>query len=123
MERDGEIVGIRSSNNGRCCSTHSSCGEHIRIDDLVRFKLCVVDIDGKLEEAIKVVRIRDGVESCTVGYLPRNVVESQKEKYVDKFGQIIELYGQSESTMKRRKSNRNLGMASFILLEAILEQT
>ena len=63
MSKDGEIVGLNGTSNGRSCESHDCCGKYISPDDLVRFKLTVVDIDGTVEEAIKVVRVRDGTES------------------------------------------------------------
>ena len=102
MTKDGEIVGLKDTSNGRSCVSHDCCGEHVNLDDLVRFRLSIVDIDGKIEEAIQVVRIRDGTESCTIGFLPRNIVKSGKDKFIGKFAQIIELYEYSESEVKRR---------------------
>lgn len=67
------------------------------------------------------MRIRDGSEACTVGFLPRNLVRSSKEKFEGKFAQIIELYESSECAIKRRKSQRNRRMASFRLLSEIPE--
>lgn len=119
MVKDGEIVGLKGISNERSCVAHACCGEHLSLDELVRFRLCIVDVDGKMEEGIAVVRIRDGSEACTVGFLPRNIVRSSKDKFNGKFAQIIELYESSECAIKRRKSNRNQGMASFRLLNDI----
>ena len=121
MTKDGEIVGLHGSTNGRSCESHTSCGSHVMPDDLIRFKLTMVEIDGTLEEGIKVVRIRDGTESCCIGFLPRNLVKSSKANYVGQFAQIVELYEHSDNTTMRRKSNRNLGVASFCLLKDIQE--
>ena len=120
--RDGEIVGLRGITNGRSCECHDCCGKFLFPDDLVRFKLTVVDIEGKVEEAVKVVRIRDGTESCTVGFLPRNVATTRKDEFIGKFAQIIELYDKSDNEFMVRKSIRNKGMASFRLLTHIQEQ-
>lgn len=122
MVKDGEIVGLKGTSNGRTCEIHDCCGEHLAPDDLVRFKLSVVNVGDKTEDAIKVVRVRDGTESCMIGFLPRNIVKSGKDKFVGKFAQIIELYEHSENTTMRRKSNRNKGVASFRLLQDIQEQ-
>lgn len=119
MSKDGEVVGLHGKSNGRSCASHECCGHHLLLDDLVRLRLCVVDIEGRTEEAIQVVRIRDGSESCVVGFLPRNLVRSSRMKYIDQFAQIIELYECSENSVKRRKSQRNKGMASFRLLQDI----
>jgi hypothetical protein len=122
MVKDGEIVGLLESSNGRSCASHECCGKHIFPDDLVRFRLAVANVEGRIEQAIQVVRVRDGSESCTIGFLPRNLVKSDKDKYVGKFAQIIELYENSENEVKRRKSHRNRGAASFRLLDDIQQQ-
>jgi hypothetical protein len=66
MTKDGELVGLKGTSNGRSCVSHDCCGKHVNLDDLVRFRFSVADIDGKIEEAIQVVRIRDGTELCTI---------------------------------------------------------
>lgn len=120
---DGEIVGLNGTSNGRSCASHECCGAHLVIDDLVRFRLYVADVDGKIEEAVQVIRIRDGTESCTVGFLPRNIVRSKKAaQFIGKFAQIIELYEESESEVKRRKNHLKKGVASFRLLDDIPQQ-
>jgi len=119
MSRDGEIVGLHSSNNGRSCTIHDCCGDHLALGDLIRFKLDIVSIEGIVEKAIRAIRIVDDTELCTIGFLPRNIVRTSKDKYIGKFAQIIELYDYSDMEAKRRKSHRNLDIASFRLLENI----
>ena len=92
MPKDGEIVGLYATNNGRTCVTHACCGEHLQPGDLIRFKFTVVDVDGSLEEAVKAVCVRDGTEMFTVGFLPRHIVTSHKDNFFGLFAQIIELY-------------------------------
>ena len=58
----------------------------------------------------------------TVGFLPRNIVASGKEKFIGEFAQIIEVHEFSDNETKRRKSHRNMGIASFRLLHDIQEQ-
>ena len=43
--RDGEIVGLKSSNNGRSCESHECCGESLSTDDLIHFRFCVLDFE------------------------------------------------------------------------------
>ena len=57
MVKDGKIIGLKESSNGRSCVSHDCCGEVTMIDELVWFKLTVADIDGKIEESIQAVRI------------------------------------------------------------------
>ena len=120
---DGEIVGLRGTTNDRTCESHTCCGDSIKKDDVIRFKLTVVDgKNGGIQKAIKAVRISDGTETCVVAYLPQRIVNNVAENFVGKFAQIIELYDLSDNSMMRRKSNRNEGMASFRLFGDIQEQ-
>ena len=116
---DGEIVGLHSSSNGRSCESHSVCGVYCLPGDLIRFKKAVVELYGALQEAVACHRIRDGVESCCIGFLPRNIVSCSKDKFNGKFGQILQLYNECDNVAKRNKSHRNMGMASFRLLDFI----
>ena len=121
MSRDGEIVRLKGVTNRRSCESHDCCGMHISLDDLIRFKLCIARINGKTEEAIKAVRIHNGTESCTIEFLKRNVIISRRDNFVGQFGQIIELYDNSDNGVLLQKSNRNKGIASFCLLRDIQE--
>jgi hypothetical protein len=64
-----EICGLNESSNGRNCIDHICCGENVVINDVLRLKKCVVDVDGGFEEAIKLVKIAGGSETCMVGFL------------------------------------------------------
>ena len=116
------MLGLNASSNGRSCEQHECCGKAVKADDVIRFKLAVVeDVLGKPLEMIKAVLIKDGTELCTVGFLGREVaaLPSQRSKYIDKFAQVLELYNDNENSMMRKKSKRNAGMASFRLMEDI----
>lgn len=115
----GEIVGLHGDSNGRSCESHRVCGAHVQPGDCLRFKLVIVDIDNEVQEAIACHRIKDGVESCRIGFLSRNLAARSKHQFENKFAQVLELYEQSENVAKRNKSYRNKGMASFRLLEFI----
>ena len=120
MNRDGEIVGLKASNHSRSCESHSCFGEHISTHDLIQFRYCVLDVYEAPEDAVKACRIRDGTESCVIGFLPRHVVVSNKERYIGKFAQIVELCEESDNKTKRLKNRRNLGIAAFSLLDNIV---
>jgi hypothetical protein len=122
MVRDGEIVGIKNATNGRSCSAHLVCGEHLRAGDLIRFRSMVVDVDGDTERAVAAVRILDGTETCIVGFLPRSIVKRRGAEFPPKYAQIIELYDESDNPVLRRKSNQNFGVASFRMLDDIQQQ-
>jgi len=64
-----------------------------------------------------------GVESCHVGFLPRHVVARLQEvnRLHGKFSQVLELYDDDEvAHVRKRKSVRNHGMASYRLIEHVL---
>jgi hypothetical protein len=118
MEMDGEIVGLHASNNGRACQAHDCCGYQVVPGDIVQFKSVKVCVDGKEEDAIKAVLLRDGAESCVVGFLPRNIVKSQRSKFDGHCAKVLELYSKSENSTVRTKDYRNKGMASFCLIDS-----
>jgi hypothetical protein len=74
--RDGEVLGLRASGNGRFCVQHHCCSMLVVPNDIIKFKTTVIGGMGLgeesksfPEEAIKVVLIRNGTECCTVGFL------------------------------------------------------
>ena len=120
--KDGEIYGLFETSNGRSCCSHECCGEELRRDDIVRFVTTRVPLEntpGMSEEAVAAIRISDGTETCRVGFLPRRLAKWKKDRYVDKFAQIIELYHDMEEAVYKRKSKRCNGVASFRLLDDI----
>jgi hypothetical protein len=120
-ERDGEIVGLASGSNGRSCEVHECCGAAIRVGDLVRFRLTMLEIEGgEPVEALKVLKITDGTEGCHVGFLPRHFVTgARRSQMINAFGQIIVLYKDTTIEVLRRKNARLHGVASFRLLTDI----
>jgi hypothetical protein len=120
--RDGEIIGIASRESGCICKSHEVCGELLAVGDLVKFKLVVIEVDDEKEETIKSIKIRDGTERCRFGFLPRHFFHGhRKEAVVNKFGQVLELYKNSNDMTKQRKNRRLFSVASFRLLDDIQE--
>jgi hypothetical protein len=93
----------------------------VKVGELLRLVKCVVSIDGgDAHEAIKCVRIVDGTDSCTVAFVPRSVAKSvQIQSKLGGFAQLLELYDESESQYKKRKSHCNKGMAACVFLASI----
>jgi hypothetical protein len=121
---DLEIVGLCSSTNGRSCTVHKACGLSVVVGDILRLKETVVTISGKTEKAVKLVKIADGTEACTVAYLPRMVLNTPTvRRNINNFCIVKELYCKSKSAFIRQKSYRNLGMAGVVLLNEIPRQT
>lgn len=122
--RDLEIVGLGQPGNGRSCTQHSCCGESLCADDTLRLVKCVVEVDGRPEEAIKCVRISEGSDGCTVAFLPKYMLNIKKlmakfDKQEDPIVQVVELYATSDSTQKRQKSYANFGMAACVFINEI----
>jgi hypothetical protein len=121
---DLQFVGLYGSTNGRNCERHSCCGEHASVGDLVRLKRTVVTInrDGipKVEDAIKIVRIEDGVESCTIGFIARTQMTVPLViRSINKLCVISEIYDTSDDTYLRGVSKKNVGMAGMNLVDNI----
>lgn len=112
------IVGLRRTNNGRSCHAHSCCGDLAHVGLLVRFKFTVIDNRRGTEQAIACVAVRNGQESCRIGFLPRERL-AMKNDYIDKFAQVTEMYEDHESAEKRRVDNTMCGAAECILLDEI----
>jgi hypothetical protein len=84
---------------------------------LIMFKLMVIEVDGEEEEAIK---IRDGMESCHVGFLPRHFIHGRrKEAVVNKCGHVLDLYNDSNDMTNQMKNIRLFSVASLHLLDDI----
>ena len=77
----------------------------------------MVDIDGSMEKALKVVRVSDGTETWTVVFLPCHIVKTREKEFVKECDQIIELYNDLENTKMKAKSHCNMGIVSFRLLK------
>ena len=118
---DLEIVGLDSSTNGRSCTRHAICGQYVFVDDVLRLVKCVVTVNGVTEDAVKLVKIQNATDSCTVAYVPRVAVNNSKvsTKNLNKFAQVVEIYKESTNSHKRRVANRNKGVANIVFLDDI----
>jgi hypothetical protein len=117
---DLEVVGLMGVGNGRSCNIHQCCGAEVKVGDLLRLVKTVVTVGQKSEEAVKLVRVIDCVDGCTVGFIPRCWTELDKvQRNINKFVVVKELYRESTNVCKREKSARNVGMCSVIFLENI----
>jgi hypothetical protein len=100
-----EIVGLESSTNGHSSHIHEVCGEH----DLLRLVPMVVTIDGKTQEAIKLVHLMDGADWCTVAFIPRILMDLlQVQQNIKNFTQVRVLYRSSTNKYKKHKSYQNM---------------
>jgi hypothetical protein len=121
---DLQFVGLYGTTNGRTCERHDCCGKYVTLGDLVRLKRTVVRVsrDGEArdEEAIAVVKIEDGFESCTIGFIARNQMTLPRVvASVNKLCILSEIYEASENKYLRGVSKRNLGMGGLDLVDNI----
>ena len=116
---DIEIVGLHATTNGRTCTAHECCGRIVVKGSVIRLVECIVERDGNDELAVKCVLVNaDGVDTCTVGFVPRIYVQQGKVKdHLNKFVVVKELYNNSDNTYKRSVSHRNLGAAAASFLD------
>jgi hypothetical protein len=119
-EMDFEVCGLANASNGRSCSLHSVCGSSVRKNDVLRLVETIAFVDGADETAIKLVKIEDGMETCTVGFIPRMHCRANSiSEHINKFCMVTELYKESRNTTKRFKDNTMLGACSAILFDSI----
>jgi hypothetical protein len=72
------------------------------------------------EDAIKLVKIAVGAESCIVGYVPRAYLKKAQVVWsLNREVQVIELNEHSANTTNVAMAKRNMGMASVIALHMI----
>ena len=101
VKPDLEIVGLASSDNDRSCCQHECCGEKVKKNDVLRLVRCMVTINNKTEEAIKLCLVEGGSMTCTVAYVPRPFIKVKAiQKHVNRYCQVVELYEDSNNTYK-----------------------
>jgi hypothetical protein len=112
-----EIVGLNSHSNGRFCCIHPVCGDFVKVGDLLRMVPTVVTILGLPEPAIKLVKMVDGQEGCTVAFVPK--VQATLPivlANLQKFCVVKVLYNISGDSYTRKRSYRNMGMAGVVVV-------
>jgi hypothetical protein len=62
---DLENVGLYGNSNGHSCTIHTMCGDHVCVGEVLCLVKTVASIEGHFEDAIKLVKINDGCDSCT----------------------------------------------------------
>ena len=120
---DIEICGLANSSNGRSCTIHNVCGSWVTVGDVLRLRATVAEINGEVEEAIILVKIVDGLESCNVAYVPRiQACLPMVKQQIGRFCMVTELYKESFNTYKRRKDNHMMGAGLAVFLDSIPQQ-
>lgn len=116
-----EIVGLKVNSNGRQCHLHCCCGESLKVGDVVKLVQTVLNDDqGPQEDAIKAVKIIQGTEGCTVGFLPRAVMTHDiVANHVNKFGIVQVVFEQSRNPYLKKRSEAYCGAAGIVLFDDI----
>jgi hypothetical protein len=62
-------------------------GASFNVGDLVRFRLIMLEVEGGDVEAMKVIKIKDGIEGCNMWFLPRHILKgARRNEFKDAFG-------------------------------------
>ena len=113
-----EIVGLHGETNGRSCNVHALCGEHVAVGDVLRMVPCIVQHNREDKNAVKFAKVVDGVDACTVAFLPCHCMSLPKVLgHMNKFAQVAEIHSDSKNAHKRSKAMANSGVASVTLLD------
>ena len=116
--RKVEIVGINESSRGRSCAYHECCGKILAIDKVVRLKVCRIINDANDEEAaIEAVHVTDGIDSCRVGFLPRDYLD-HVEDYHGRLAQITEFLRDSARKAELRRDAAYRGVCHAFIIDA-----
>jgi hypothetical protein len=114
-----EICGLKESSNGRSCTAHEVCGQHVIVNDILRLKECIVVVNGVAEKAIKLVKLAGGNETCTVGFIPRIYYRMNKvQNSINGSIQVVSLY-KNGTTYEQSKDHANRGMAVCCFIDEI----
>lgn len=115
-----DVVGVENGSNGRNCEQHPICGHFVATYDYLYCKWAVQTIDGQDEACVQVFKLAsDGFAGCHVGYLPRRLIKSSRDKEGKKDGgkaydgvwlKVVSDLRLSANTSERSRSHRNCGL-------------
>ena len=78
----------------------------------------VITYQGKEEPAIKCVKVIDGLDTCTVAFVPRVLMTLPKvQEHLNKFVQVVEIFEDSPDSYKQAKARSNYGVATVKYLD------
>ena len=72
-----EIVGLASDANGRSSNVHALSGEHAITGNVLGMAPCIVTCQCQDENAMKMVKVVDGIDACTVTFLLQHFFSCQ----------------------------------------------
>ena len=71
-----EIYGLQTSTNGQSCSWHTCCGSQVKVGDILQIKSTIIQTDEGVKPALSCIAIKDGSETCQVGFNPHFLIDS-----------------------------------------------
>ena len=116
-----DVVAIKEPSRGRSCEEHATCGDMLEVDTVVRFRAIQLLNDKNKEETdIAAYWVTYGVHQCRVGFLPSFCIK-HKSDFDRKLAHITELLSKSSNSSDRKKSQRNCGVATAVMIEVEVE--
>ena len=70
-----KIIGTDCSTHGRSCYAHHICGSLLTLDVVVRLRRLQIVDNGKERSVIAAYHVTDGIDSCCVGFLKRELTK------------------------------------------------
>ena len=117
MSESLEIVGLHSDTNGGSRISHAVHGNHLKEGDILRLASCIVECHGKMERAIKCMKVVDGINTCTVACVSCNHMTSPKVwDHLNEFVQVSEIHASSKNSHKWSNKVANHGVALVKIL-------
>jgi hypothetical protein len=110
------VVGLEKRTNGRNCDHHDVCGSVLTVGSIVRFQKTRVTIRRRTEDALAVILVNDGIESCRIGFLQR-AEASHFDNLDQRSGVIKSILSDSEDKEVRTLSYSLGGAAECELIE------
>ena len=73
------VVGLNGKQNGRSCHAHSICGQQVKSGDVLCFHGVPTVVRKKKGRGIAAVLVKDGTETCRVGFLNTTLLSREAE--------------------------------------------
>jgi len=70
-----KVIGTDCSTHGRSCYAHHICGSLLTLDVVVRLRRLQIVDNGKERSVIAAYHVTDGIDSCCVGFLKRELTK------------------------------------------------
>jgi hypothetical protein len=103
LNRMIEICSLNASSNGCSYTSHETCGFFVKFNNTLRLKESIVIVENQPEPTIKLVKISEGCETCTIGFIPRIYFRLQKVKnFTNGLLHIVLLYKDGTTYKKTR---------------------